>query len=88
MKLVRIREVKPLDGHCVQLTLTDGRVIDRDLHLLLHGPIFAEIRADRDRFQQLRVEDGTLVWPNGADLCPDTLIWGGPPPADAASDAA
>jgi DUF971 family protein len=25
MKLVRIREVKPMGGHRVQLTLTDGR---------------------------------------------------------------
>lgn len=88
MKLVRIREARPLDGLCVQLTLTDGRVIDRDLSSLLEGPIFADIRADRDRFQQMRVEGGTLVWPNGADLCPDMLIWGGPPPEEAASDAA
>jgi hypothetical protein len=34
------------------------------------------------------VEAGTLVWTAGADLCPDILIWGGLPPADAASDAA
>jgi hypothetical protein len=36
----------------------------------------------------MRVEGGTLVWPNGAGLCPDVLIWGGLPPADTASDAA
>ena len=36
----------------------------------------------------LVVEDGTLVWPNGADLCPDVLIWDGLPPANSASDAA
>jgi len=29
-----------------------------------------------------------LVWPGGADLCPDVLIWGGLPPADAVFDAA
>jgi len=36
----------------------------------------------------MQVEVGTLVWPAGGDLCPDVLIWGGLPPADAASDAA
>jgi Protein of unknown function (DUF2442) len=88
MRLVRIREAKPLDDHRVQLTLSDGRIIERDLESLLAGPIFADLRSDVARFREMRVQDGTLVWPNGADLCPDVLIWGGLPPADAASDAA
>ena len=88
MQLVRIREAKPLEGHRVQLTLTDGRVIERDLGPMLTGPVFSEIRSDQERFRQMRVEEGTLVWPNGADLCPDVLIWGGLPPAETASDAA
>ena len=88
MKLVRIREVKPLDDYRVQLTLTDGRVVERELRPLLVGPVFAEISNDPAQFREMRVEGGTLVWPAGADLCPDVLIWGGLPPADAASDAA
>ena len=88
MKLVRIREAKPLEGHRVQITLTDGRVIERDLGPILTGPVFSEIRSDQERFRQMRVEGGTLVWPNGADLCTDVLIWGGLPPAETASDAA
>jgi hypothetical protein len=88
MKLVRIRSAKPLEARCVQLTLTDGRVVDRNLEELLVGPIFDEILHDHAMFIQMRVEAGTLVWPNGADLCPDVLIWGGLPPADRASDAA
>ena len=88
MKLVRIREVKPLDGYRVQLTLTDDRVIERDLRSMLVGPVFAEIRNDEARFREICVKGGTIVWPNGADLCPDVLIWGGLPPADAVSDAA
>ena len=88
MRLVRIREVRPLGNYCVQLTLTDGRVVERDLGPMLVGPVFSEIRNDKLRFMELRVEGGTLVWPNGADLCPDVLIWGGLPPADAAADAA
>ena len=88
MKLVRIREAKPMGGQHAQLTLTDGRVVERDLGPLLVGPIFSEIRNDPERFREMRVEEGTLVWPNGADLCPDVLIWGGLPPAETASDAA
>ena len=88
MRLIRIREATPLDGCRVELTLTDGRVVEGDLETLLAGPVFAEIRNDEVRFMEIRVEVGTLVWPKGADLCPDVLIWGGLPPADAASDAA
>jgi len=88
MKLVRILEAKPLDGYRVQLTLTDGRVVERDLGPMLVGPVFGEIKNDEARFKEIHVEGGTVVWPNGADLCPDVLIWGGLPPADAASDAA
>ena len=88
MSLVRIRNVTALEGYRVSLALTDGRVIERDLLPLLVGPIFEKIRTDPAAFKQLRVEDGTLVWPNGADLCPDVLIWGGLPPEDAAIDAA
>jgi len=88
MRLVRIREAKLLDNYRVLLTLTDGRVIERDLGPMLVGPVFAEIRSDEARFREMQVEGGTLVWPAGGDLCPDVLIWGGLPPTDAASDAA
>ena len=88
MKLVRIREAKPMDGHRVQLTFTDGHIIEGHLGPMLTGPVFAEIRSGQARFRELRLDGGTLVWPNGADLCPDVLIWGGLPPAETASDAA
>ena len=88
MKLVRIREARPLGNYRIELTLTDGRVVERDLGPMLAGPVFTEIRNDDARFMEVRVEGGTLIWPNGADLCPDVVIWGGLPPADAAADAA
>ena len=88
MKLVRIREVTPLDRFRVRLELTNGQIIERDLEPLLLGPVFETIRSDMECFREMRAEGGTLTWPNGADLCPDVLIWGGLPPADEASDAA
>ena len=88
MALVRISSVKPLDALQVEITLTTGEVVRRDLGPLLKGPIFDSIRTDAGQFRQVRAEDGGLVWPGGADLCPDVVIWGGMPPADSDSRAA
>jgi len=82
MALLRIREVEALQGFKLRLTLTDGSVIERDVSRLLVGPVFEPIRKDLTVFAKVRVEGGTVVWPNGADLCPDVLIWAGPPPAE------
>ena len=81
MNLIRIRDVVPLEGRRVRLTLTDGSVVERDISFLLVGPVFEPIRNDPACFEQVHVEAGSLVWPNGADLCPDVVIWGGAPPA-------
>ncbi len=80
MALLRIREVQALELFRLRLTLTDDSVIERDVSRLLIGPVFEKIRSDPAIFAQVRVEGGTVVWPNGADLCPDVLIWGGAPP--------
>ena len=82
MTLVRIRKATPLDGRRLQLHLNDGRVVERDVAALITGPVFDEVRKSDAIFRAVRVEGGTVVWPNGADLCPDVLIWGGPPPDD------
>jgi len=82
MSMLRIKQVAPLEGFRLRLTLTDGSVVERDVADLLIGPIFEPIRRDPARFCEARAEDGSVVWPNGADLCPDVLIWGGPPPRE------
>lgn len=82
MTLIRISAVEPGDGFRLRLTLTDGSVIERDIGPLMVGPVFAPLHANPARFRQARAEGGSVVWPNGADLCPDVLIWGGPPPPD------
>jgi len=83
MGLLRIQQVRPLDGFRLELTLTDGLVVERDVTAWLVGPVFEPLRADPLLFRQARVEGGTVAWPNGADLCPDVLIWGGAPPVEA-----
>lgn len=80
MALLRIRQVEALDGRRVRLVLTDNTIIERDLAPLLHGPLFDDVARGETYFRAVRVEGGGLAWDNGADLCPDVVIWGGPPP--------
>ena len=79
--MIRIKSASPLKGFRVRLTLSDGQIIERDLDPLLVGPLFEPVRQNRERFLAMTVEDGTIVWPGEIDLCPDMVIWGGPPPA-------
>jgi hypothetical protein len=76
VSMVRIAAVRILGARRVELTLTNGAVVERDLAPLLYGPVFERILADDDLFAEVQVdaEFGTLVWPSGADLCPDVLI--------------
>jgi hypothetical protein len=80
--MLRIREARAGEGFKLRLTLTNGAVVERDIADLLTGPVFEAIRTDPHVFQQVRVEAGTVVWPNGADLDPDVLIWGGLSPKE------
>jgi hypothetical protein len=82
MRSLKITSVEPVSGLRLRLTLSDGSVVERDVDALIEGPIFEAIRENRALFESARAEGGTVVWPNGADLCPDVLIWGGLPPPD------
>jgi len=80
VSLLRTHQVTPLEEFRLRLTLTDGSVVERDVAGLLVGPVFDPLTSDRSAFRNVKVEAGTLVWPNGADLDPDVLIWGGASP--------
>ncbi len=58
----------------LRLEFADGLVGDIDLLDRMRGPVFAEARTP-DGFAQVSVDPelGTIVWPSGADLAPDTL---------------
>jgi uncharacterized protein DUF2442 len=73
-----ITQVEVIEGHTVRLRFEDGTEKTVDLDPYLHGPVFEEIRRDPAVFAAIRVDAdaGTIVWPNGADLAPDTLYEG------------
>ena len=78
--MLRVRDVRPLRGRSVRLTLTDGSVVERDLTDLLNGPVYEAIRADDTLFRRVRAEGRTVAWPGEVDIAPETLIWNGPQP--------
>ena len=74
-RLVRVRVVELLEGFRVRLTFEDGTRKQVDLEPYLRGPIFEPIRNDPTMFRSMKVQDGTIVWDNGADIDPDGLYY-------------
>lgn len=70
-----ILEAEPLDGYLVRVRFEDGTLADVDLSYLLdYGGVFEPLR-DLEYFRRVRAdrEAGTIVWPNDADIAPETL---------------
>src|SRR5437870_2799135 len=74
LMLVRVTEVNVLDGYRLRLAFSDGAVGEIDLAEELWGEVFEPLREEA-LFRQARVDPelGTVVWPNGADLDPESL---------------
>jgi hypothetical protein len=59
--------------HVYRIRFDDGLEADVDLSAYVDsGPVFAPL-ADLGFFRKARIEGGTIAWPNGADIAPETL---------------
>ncbi|MHC4937612.1 MAG: DUF2442 domain-containing protein [Planctomycetota bacterium] len=78
--MIRITELEFAEGFTVRVTFSDGTSRDIDLKPFLKGPVFEPLH-DIAEFRRATVdaELGTIVWPNGADICPDVLYHGRQP---------
>lgn len=58
----------------LRLTFADGLSGEADVLDRMRGPVFEDARTP-EGFAKVEVdsETGTVVWPGGADLAPDTL---------------
>jgi hypothetical protein len=59
-------------GHRIRLSFSEGTVKTVDFRKWLRGPIFEPLK-DPSYFRRFFLEAGTVVWPNGADIAPETL---------------
>jgi hypothetical protein len=68
--------------HRLWLEFNDSSEKIVDFRRWLQGPVFEPLR-DPSYFRQFVIDGGTVAWPNGADIAPETLY-----AADAVEDAA
>ena len=74
---VDVTNVQPLQGRRLQVSFSDGITAVLEMDQVLkrgYGGVFSPL-LDEAYFVKVRVDSelGTIVWPNGADVCPDVL---------------
>ncbi|VUZ85247.1 hypothetical protein MELA_01629 [Candidatus Methylomirabilis lanthanidiphila] len=68
-----VAKIEYKDKYVYHITFDDGLGADVDFEPLLdRGPVFQALR-DITFFQQARIDGGTITWPNGADISPESL---------------
>ncbi len=70
--LPRVMAVKPKAEFQLEITFTNGEIGLYDCRPILNFGVFREL-SDDAYFRQVRVFNGTIVWPHEQDICPDTL---------------
>ena len=68
----RVSAVKATNNHTLELDFNNGEHGIFDCSHILDFGVFSELK-DLKYFKQVSVLDGTVVWPNEQDICPDTL---------------
>lgn len=67
-------------GYVVELTMSDGYVIERDFSFV-DGPAFKKWRRDPNGIDpRVRIWNDLLTWPGEIDFELDNIVWGWPRP--------
>jgi hypothetical protein len=72
-----VRRAKYVLDYIVEFTFADGSVREIDFEPHLWGPVSEPLK-DKEYFHNFRIRYGTITWPNGADVAPETLhsgVW-------------
>jgi hypothetical protein len=78
----RVKSVTALPLHRLSVVFTDGQQRRMDVSPYLAYPAFHPLR-DPDLFRRVSADHGTVAWPGGIDLDPDTVfLESAPEPTD------
>jgi hypothetical protein len=67
-----VREASYRGGHRIHLVFNDGRAGTVNFRRWLGGGVFEPL-VDLDHFRRFFIDGGTVAWPNGVDIAPETL---------------
>ena len=68
----RVKSVIANKDYTLLITFENGEIKTFDMRPYLDFGVFVELK-DKNYFGQVKAFMGTIAWPNGQDICPDTL---------------
>lgn len=72
MRLPSVVQAEHAGRFRIPLTFNDGTVGIVDVRQWLNGRVFEPLK-DQAYFRRFFLDGGTVAWPNGADIAPETL---------------
>lgn len=71
-KTIRVVSAQYVRDYLIRLGFSDGTTKVVDFSRWLHGEVFRSL-ANKREFKRFFLSGGTVCWPNGADIAPETL---------------
>ena len=70
----RAVEVKPLKNYILKITFDNGETKEFDVKPYMNHKVFKELK-NIAMFNTVKISGLSIVWANGADICPDELYF-------------
>lgn len=71
--LPQVIEANYVSGYCIDLLFNTGLRKTVDFSHWLKGPVFEPLK-NRTEFRKFFIAGGSVCWPSGADIAPETLF--------------